>query len=112
MKDLGESFWYLIVNDFICEVNDDGLDEKGESGFWKKHTIIQNDLYHAILDTHYWLFPAWIGRCPLGTHIQTYTDGFQSFMPDASDDLELIEEDLQHLYRHLGCKISSPSSVQ
>lgn len=112
MKDLGESDCFLIVSDFVCRVDDDGLDYKGESGFWAKHTIIQNDLYNEIREVHDWSFPVWLAVCPNQTLIQNYLSGESKIIPHDEGEFELIKEDFGHLYQYLGCTISSPSNVQ
>src|SRR5574343_1234055 len=102
-----ESFTYLISRDFVCDVTDDGLDHKGESGFWAKHTIIQNDVYDIIRMVHDMSLPLWLGVCQTGTHVNNYVTGESTFMPHDEAEYELIEEDFEHLYQHLGCRISS-----
>ena len=107
-----ESFTYLISNDLVCKIVDDGLDHKGESGFWAKHTIIQNDVYNIVRIVHDMSLPLWLGVCQTGTHVNNYVTGESTFIPHGKGEYELIKEDIDYLYQHLGYTISSHPDVQ
>ena len=102
-----ETEYFLISNGQSYLIVHDGLDEKGKSGFIKKHNIVKNDVYDVVRLVHEMSWPLWLGVCQTGTHVTSYLTGESIFIPHDEGEYELIEEDFEHLYQHLDYKISS-----
>ena len=75
MDDPLAMFGVQIDSGMIQYCLDDGTDDKGESGFWKKNILVKNDVYDVVRMVHELSLPVWIGVCQTGTHVNNYVTG-------------------------------------
>lgn len=112
MDDPTAMFAIQIDSGMIQYCLDDGSDDKGESGFWKKNVLVKNDVYDYVRLVHEISLPLWLGVCQTGTYILNYITGESAFLVHDEGEYELIEEDFDYLCQHLGYTISNPSGDQ